>query len=130
LQVDAVEAAVEAYHAPSLQPRAARAVAGDVREFVSARSTPAREQGRRPPASLEALKGEQKNLIQLHHKGLVDDEVLAEEQERIKVERATPDTGGARHARGPPTSWRASKKRCRCRGDLPVLEADDPVLWS
>jgi hypothetical protein len=57
-----------------------------VREFVSARVETATREAELHQRRLGALKAEQKNLSQLHNTGLVDDEVLAEEQERIKLE--------------------------------------------
>jgi DNA invertase Pin-like site-specific DNA recombinase len=89
LGVEAVEQAVEARHAAILYTRKQQDQLREaVREFVSARVEAAHQQADHHQRRLDALKGEQKNLLQLHHKGLVDDEVLAEEQERIRMERS------------------------------------------
>lgn len=89
LQVNAVEQAVEAYHATILySPEQQDRLREMVREFVSARVETATKEAELHQRRLGALKAEQKNLIQLHNKGLVDDEVLAEEQARLKLERS------------------------------------------
>lgn len=114
LQVDAVEAAVAAYHGTILYTAEQQDRLREmVREFVSARVESARTQADVHRRRLEALKAEQKNLIQLSHKGLVDDEVLAEEQQRIKTERAHAQQLLQHAPTKSPTSWKPSTKPSR-----------------
>lgn len=132
LPVAAVEQAVQAYHGTILytadqQQRLKEAA----KEFVSGRVESAREQAQTHQRRLAALKGEQKNLLQLHHKGLVDDEVLAEEQERIKTERAHARQL-VEHANYEVADTMEALEDALSLVDerFPYAEADDPVLWE
>jgi site-specific DNA recombinase len=132
LQVDTVEAAVDVYHGTILYTEEQQErLRETVREFVSARVEAARKQADTHRRRLEALKAEQKNLIQLHHKGLVDDEVLAEEQERIKTERAHAQQL-VEHATHEVTDVMETLDEALSLvgPTLPYSEADDPVLWE
>jgi hypothetical protein len=102
-----------------------------VREFVSARVETARQQATVHQRRLEALKAEQKNLVQLHHKGLVDDEVLAEEQERLKRER-THALQLIEHANYEVADVMEALEEALILVDetFPYGEANDPVLWE
>jgi site-specific DNA recombinase len=130
LQVDAVEAAVDAYHGTLLysaeQQQRLRQM---VRDFVAPRVDAAREQADVHRRRLEALKAEQKNLIQLSHKGLVDDEVLAEEQERIKTERANALQLVEHATHEVSDVMEALEEALSLVGpQFPYAEVDDPVL--
>jgi DNA invertase Pin-like site-specific DNA recombinase len=132
LQVDAVEQAVKAYHGTILytadqQQRLREAV----EEFVSARVESARQQAATHQRRLDALKAEQKNLLQLHHKGLVDDEVLAEEQERITVERSHARQL-VEHATHEVADIMEALDEALALVDetFPYADAEDPVLWK
>jgi site-specific DNA recombinase len=132
LQVDPVEAAIEAYHRTLLYtPEQQDRLREEVREFVSARVDTAKQQAAVHQRRLEALKAEQKNLIQLHHKGLVDDAVLAEEQERITLERAHA-LQLIEHANYEVADVMEALEEALLLVDetFPYGEADDPVLWE
>lgn len=132
LQVDAVEAAVSEYHRTILYtPKQQDRLREMVRDFVSDRVETAREQADIHQRRLQALKAEQKNLLQLHHKGLVDDEVLAEEQARLKTERAHAKQL-IDHANHEVSDVMQALDEALSLVDetFPYGEADDPVLWE
>lgn len=132
LQVDAVETAVEDYHAGLLYTAEQQGRLREmVRDFVSARVDSARAQADTHRRRLEALKAEQKNLLQLHHKGLVDDEVLAEEQERITTERAHARQL-VEHATHEVADVMETLDEALSLVDerFPYKEANDPILWQ
>jgi site-specific DNA recombinase len=132
LQVDAVEKAVARYHETLLYTdEQQEQLRQTIRDFVTPRVEAARKQAENHRRRLEALKAEQKNLVQLSYKGLVDDEVLAEEQERITTERnqarlliehATHEVADIMEALDEALSLVGPT--------LPYAEADDPVLWN
>jgi site-specific DNA recombinase len=132
LQVDVVEAAVDAYHGTILYSEEQQERLREmVREFVSARVDSARQLADVHRRRLEALKAEQKSLIQLHYKGLVDDEVLAEEQDRIKVERAHALQLVEHATHEVADVMEALEEALSLVGEtFPYSEADDPVLWE
>jgi hypothetical protein len=90
LRVGSVEEAMVAYHAEEVAYTAQELA--DLREHVRAFIQPNIEQARKQAASHEArlkgLQAEQLKLVQLSYKDMIDDEVLAAEQERIRQERA------------------------------------------
>lgn len=59
-----------------------------VRDFVSPRVEQAGKQADLHPRRQRELLAEQKHLVQLSYKRLIDDDVLASEQDRIRTERA------------------------------------------
>jgi len=59
-----------------------------IREFVAPRVAQARKQSDIHQRRLQDLQAEQQRLVQLSYKDLIDDEVLAAEQDRIRRERA------------------------------------------
>jgi site-specific DNA recombinase len=132
LNVSKVEAAVVEHHAGiRYTPEQQERLCEMIRDFVSPRVESAKKQADQHRRRLEALKAEQKHLIQLSLKGQVDDEVLAEEQERIRVER-----GHARqlvaHATHEFSDIMETLDEALSLVDdtFPYREADDPVLWE
>jgi hypothetical protein len=102
-----------------------------INDFVSERVETARKQATQHQRRLETLKGEQKNLLQLHHKGLVDEEVLAEEQERIRIERAHARQLIEHATHEVADVLEALEEALSLVGPtIPYAEADDPVLWE
>ncbi len=90
LRVDEVEAAVERYYLEHVGLTAVdqQSVRKAVTEYAERKQAIAQREGQRATRRIEALKKEQQRLIQLSYRDLVDDDVLAAEQERIKGERA------------------------------------------
>ncbi|MDQ6805031.1 MAG: recombinase family protein [Actinomycetota bacterium] len=89
LHVHKVEEAVVKYHAtltysPEQQDRIRQAV----RDYITPRVEEAKKQAGLHKRRLQDLQTEQRKLVQLAYKGLVDEDVLAAEQARIKKERA------------------------------------------
>lgn len=100
-----------------------------LRDFVQPRVDAAHQQADLHRRRLEALKSEQKNLLQLHHKGLVDDEVLAEEQQRIQTERAHARQMHEHASHEVADVLEAVDEALALVGPtFPYHEADDPVL--
>jgi site-specific DNA recombinase len=131
LPVGPVEKAVEEYHGTILYtPDQQQLLREAVREFVSARVESAQQQAATHQRRLDALKAEQKNLLQLHHKGLVDDEVLAEEQERIRIERSHARQL-VEHATHEVADIMEALDEALVLVDetFPYAQADDPTLW-
>jgi site-specific DNA recombinase len=132
LQVDPVEQAVATYHETLLYTdEQQEQLRQTVRDFVTSRVESARKQAEIHRRRLAALKAEQKNLIQLAHKGLVDDEVLVEEQERIKTERDQARRL-IEHATHEVTDIMETLDEALSLvgPTFPYAEADDPVLWE
>jgi site-specific DNA recombinase len=89
MRVDEVEQAMVDYQATIIytdeeQDRLRQVV----REFIEPRVQQARKQAELHQRRLRELQGEQQKLVQMAYKGLVDEDVLVSEQERIKTERA------------------------------------------
>ena len=88
LRVESVEEAMADYHAGLTYTAAQQQrIRQAVRDFVAPRVEQARKQAEAHERRLRELLAEQQQMAQLSYKGLIDDEVLALEQERIKTER-------------------------------------------
>ena len=89
-RVEAVEIGVEDYYteSPLLTDKHKERVRAEVQQYVDHKLAAAKREARRAAQRLDDLKKEQQHLLQLSYKGLVDDDVLALEQVRIKRERA------------------------------------------
>ena len=89
LPVDEVEHAVERYYQRhvGLTPAAQERVRVAVRRYADRKLATAEKESERAARRLEALKQEQQRLLQLSYQDLVDVDVLAAEQARIKHER-------------------------------------------
>jgi site-specific DNA recombinase len=89
LRVPAVEEAMVAYHATlTYTSEEQRRIRQAVRDFIAPRAKQARKQADTHQRRLRDLQAEQQRLVQLAYKNLVDDDVLAAEQDRIRQERA------------------------------------------
>ena len=90
LAVDVVEAAVERYYRRNrwLSEEEKTRVRAAVRRYADLKLRTAKRESERAVRRLEALKVEQQRLLQLSYRDLVDEEVLAAEQVRIRSERA------------------------------------------
>ena len=88
--VDTVETAVERYYGRHqwLTEEEKTRVRAAVRGYADSKLRTAQRESERAQRRLEALKQEQQRLLQLSYRDLVDDEVLAAEQVRIRSERA------------------------------------------
>ena len=141
LRVERVEEAVERYYRQHrwLTPDQQTAVRAAVRQYAGLNLQTAERETERAARRLDALKQEQQRLLQLSYRDLVDDDVLAAEQARIRGERAQvakwaktaardvaeisealdealqllSDAGTAYLARSWPASWRSSPARSR-----------------
>ena len=100
-RVDRVEVAVEDEYLnrPWLTPDERAAIRAAVQTYGQAQLKAAKSEADRASKRLMALKAEQKKLLQLAYKDLVDDEVLASEQERIRTERAKVEKWAAASTR-------------------------------
>ena len=90
VRVERVERGVEDHHLdyPWLTEAEQDRVRAAVEEFGRVQLRSAKGEAERATRRLESLKAEQQRLLQLAYRDLVDDEVLAAEQERIRQERA------------------------------------------
>jgi site-specific DNA recombinase len=90
IHVDDVERAIEHYHQRHvwLKPDAKDRIRAKVQHYVEQKLKTARGEAERANRRLDALKQEQQRLLQLSYQDLVDTDVLAAEQARIKSERA------------------------------------------
>ena len=90
MQVAKVEAAVERYYREHelLTSVERDEVRRAVQSFAGIKLEVAQRENGRAQLRLAQLKSEQQRLLQLHYRGLVDEEVLAAEQARIEHERA------------------------------------------
>jgi site-specific DNA recombinase len=86
----AVEVAIERWYQgyPWLTADEKDRVREAVRRYGKTKLEAAKKEADRAARRIEALKAEQQHLLQLSYKGLVDEDVLAAEQSRIKHERA------------------------------------------
>jgi site-specific DNA recombinase len=85
-----VERAIERYHQryTGMDRAAQDRVRAKVHDYAARKLKTARAEAERANRRLDALKHEQQRLLQLSYQDLVDTEVLAAEQARIKAERA------------------------------------------
>jgi site-specific DNA recombinase len=90
LHVDDVEQAVERYYQrhAGLTPSQQERIRVRVRDYAQRKLKLAHTEAERAERRLNELKQEQQRLLQLSYQGLVDNDVLAAEQTRIKNERA------------------------------------------
>jgi site-specific DNA recombinase len=90
VRVDRVEEAVERYyqHHQWLTDAEKTRVRPAVRRYGETKLRSAEREAERAARRLEALKHEQQRLLQLSYRDLVDEDVLAAEQARIRSERA------------------------------------------
>ncbi len=89
LRVGEVEEAVVRYHHTITYTAEEQELLRDeIRRFATPRVDAAKKQAAIHERRLRELKAEQQKLVQLSFKELIDDEVLAAEQERISAERA------------------------------------------
>jgi site-specific DNA recombinase len=90
LRADKVEEAVERHYGQYewLSDREKAAVRAAVRRYADVKLKAATREAERAGRRLEALKQEQQRLLQLSYRDLVDEDVLAAEQARIRKERA------------------------------------------
>jgi site-specific DNA recombinase len=90
LSVDEVDRAVERYYQRSvgLTPAAQNRVRTAVQRYAERKLRTAHRERERAAQRLDTLKREQQRLLHLSYRDLVDVEVLAAEQARIKSERA------------------------------------------
>jgi site-specific DNA recombinase len=90
IPVDLVEAKVEQHYQvyPWLTPAERERVREAVRHFGAVQVKAALAEAKRAADKLEVLKRQQQQLLHLAYEGLVDTDVLATEQARIKKERA------------------------------------------
>jgi site-specific DNA recombinase len=97
--VDAVEAAVEHYYRRHqwLTDEEKKRVRAAVRRYADLKLRTAKQESERAVRRLEALKQEQQRLLQLSYRDLVDEEVLAAEQVRIRSERGSGRQMGQEH---------------------------------
>jgi site-specific DNA recombinase len=88
--VDDVERAIERYYGRhvGLSPAAQDRIRARVHHYAEQKLQAARREAERASRRLDALKQEQQRLLQLSYQDLVDTDVLAAEQARIKAERA------------------------------------------
>ena len=89
MSVDTVEAKIAQYYEayPWLTAEEKERARSAVRHYGQIKLKAARAEVRQATDKLEGLKKEQQHLLQLSYPGLVDDDVLAVEQARIKHER-------------------------------------------
>jgi hypothetical protein len=59
-----------------------------VEAFIGPKAAATKRDSKRHNRCVRNLLGEQQKLVQLHYKGLIDEETLAPEQQRIATERA------------------------------------------
>jgi hypothetical protein len=88
---ESVEEAVAAEYRTErarLEPHEREAVRQAVKDFVETKAQTAVRESQRHARRLKELNAEQQKLVQLYYRDLVSEDVLTEEQERIKVERA------------------------------------------
>jgi site-specific DNA recombinase len=85
-----VERAIERYYQRhvGLSPAAQERIRAKVHRYADQKLMVARREAERADRRLDALKQEQQRLLQLSYQDLVDTDVLAAEQARIKSERA------------------------------------------
>jgi site-specific DNA recombinase len=90
MPVDDVERAVERYYQRhvGLSPAAQERIRARVHHYAEQKLKAARHEAERASRRLDALKQEQQRLLQLSYQDLVDTDVLAAEQARIKAQRA------------------------------------------
>lgn len=89
MPIDEIQAAVERYYAHIKLTATERArVRRVVERYAGGKQQTAQRESGRASRRLEELKHEQQRLLPMSYRDLVDDEVLAIEQERIKQERA------------------------------------------
>ncbi len=93
LPVDEVEAAVENYYQRhvALDIVDQQRIRDSVARYAERKLRTAKRESERAERRVEALKQEQQRLLQLSYRDLVDEDVLAAEQARIKHERAQAD---------------------------------------
>lgn len=91
-----VEVAVERYYVGvRLLPHQREAIRRAVRSYVTSLAENAGEEAARHARRLRQLQEEQQKLLHLYYRGMVDEDVLAAEQERLARERAEAEQWSA-----------------------------------
>ena len=90
IPINDVEQAIERHYSRhvGLTPAAQERIRAKVRRYTEQKLKAAKAEAERANRRLDTLKQEQQRLLQLSYQDLVDTDVLAAEQQRIKAERA------------------------------------------